>query len=578
MKDKSVIKKFYDILSEKQKKELYILTVFLFFGMLFEIFGLGLLMPSLGVLLDSNLAMSYPSMIPLLNKLGNPNQKKLILIVFSFLTIYYLVKTIYLVNLSYRQSKFSTNLSSNIAKRLFEGYMKQSYEFHLNKHSGILIRNINNEVSQITFVSQAIISFSIELTIILGVCVVLFFIEPIASITVLFFLTILVFAFYFTTKKKLASWGDIRQASSGNMNKQLLQGIGGIKEAKLSNTENYFIKEFNKYNTEHKLVMTKVNTLTLVPRIYLEFLSIVGLTIIVFLMILQGQPVSHLIPILGIFVAAAFRMMPSFNRVMNAMQQFKFANATINMLHGEFQLFGKSDIIMSNSKIFTFNNVIDVKNISYSYPEANKNVLNKINFSINKGDSIGIIGESGAGKSTLVDIILGLFSPSSGVIQVDDRNIQSNLKGWQKNIGYVPQTCYLIDDSIRNNIAFGIPDANIDENAILKAIKAANLFEFISKLDDGLNTHVGERGVRLSGGQRQRIAIARALYNDPEILILDEATSALDTNTEREVMQSINNLQGVKTLIIIAHRLSTIEKCNKIIQLKDGYLINNKIN
>jgi ABC-type multidrug transport system fused ATPase/permease subunit len=279
-----------------------------------------------------------------------------------------------------------------------------------------------------------------------------------------------------------------------------------------------------------------------------------------------------LIPILGVFVASAFRMIPSINRVMNSLQTIAFAQSVIDVLVEQFDVI-KSHLLKSDKKLkIKFENGVTVKNLNFKYSGSNKMTLNNIDFIIKKGDFIGFVGVSGSGKSTLIDNIVGLLEPSSGEISVDGININSNISMWQSTIGYVPQTIFLIDDSLRRNIALGIPDNDIDEKKISDAIKSAQLISVINKLSDGLDTIVGERGVRISGGERQRIGIARALYNDPDLLILDEATSSLDNETESDFMEAINALKGKKTILLVAHRLSTIRNCDKIYNLKNGML------
>jgi ABC-type multidrug transport system fused ATPase/permease subunit len=283
---------------------------------------------------------------------------------------------------------------------------------------------------------------------------------------------------------------------------------------------------------------------------------------------------QDIIPVLGLFVAAAFRLLPSLSRILSALHSLNYSSSVTNMLEKEVKLEVQEGCLKEKIDGSKFQDNIQLDNIKFTYPSSSKETLNKISINIGCMESIGFVGTSGAGKSTIIDIILGLLKPDSGRILVDGADIQNDLRGWQSQIGYVPQSVYLTDDTLRNNVAFGLSDENIDDNAVWHAIKAAQLEELVTGQPKGLKTVVGERGVLLSGGQRQRIGIARALYNSPSILVLDEATSSLDIDTEREIMETINVLHGSKTIIIVAHRLSTVEGCDRIYRLKDGRVIN----
>jgi ABC-type multidrug transport system fused ATPase/permease subunit len=306
---------------------------------------------------------------------------------------------------------------------------------------------------------------------------------------------------------------------------------------------------------------------------YLELLSILALALLVGISVYQNNRIDKILPIVTVFVAAAFRLIPSLNKIMGTMQTFRYANPVIDLLYNEFKNNSKksSSNICSSQLIFT--TTIDINNISFTFPESTRFSLNNISIKINKGESIGLIGSSGSGKSTLVDIIMGILEPDKGSILIDTININKNIKEWQKKIGYVPQNIYLLDDTLKANIAFGVDLKYIDNDKVIRALKIAELDDWIESLPEHLDTFVGEKGVRLSGGQIQRIGIARALYNDPDILILDEATSSLDTVTESRIMKSVNSLHGIKTLIIIAHRLSTVEKCDTVYKLEKGIVI-----
>jgi ABC-type multidrug transport system fused ATPase/permease subunit len=312
------------------------------------------------------------------------------------------------------------------------------------------------------------------------------------------------------------------------------------------------------------------------PRLYLEFMAVVALAGAVIMMMLQDKPLAGFVATLGIFVAGAFRMIPSVNRIMGSVQFIRYSGPVVDVLYKECKLIRDTDnegLSHSIGPNVLFNKEIELQNIDFTYALADHRSLDKISMKIAKGESVGFIGTTGSGKSTLIDIVLGLLSPDSGKVIVDGNNISENLRSWQNQIGYVPQTIYLTDDTIRRNVAFGVPDGLINNEAVEKAITAAQMTDVIEHLPKGMETFVGEHGVRLSGGQRQRIGLARALYNDPSLLVLDEATSALDSNTESDIMEAVLQLKNSKTIIIVAHRLSTLDNCDRIYKLEKGKII-----
>jgi ABC-type multidrug transport system fused ATPase/permease subunit len=569
------IKRGVKLLNASQKKEALILTFFLLLGVVFEMFGLSILLPAIGLLIDpKSVTNSLPNVIvnfPLLKG------KSLIYFGLLFIVLIYILKSLYLVYITWRQNKFTSYLSAELSERLFSGYLNLPYKNFLNRNSSVPISILQNEISSFSSVTQAIIQLFTELSVLLGVLITLLWIFTTGTIFVIIFFGITVYLFHSFSKKKLISWGQERHLLLIEANKGLIQGFGGIKDLKIYNKESYFISKY-KYSIDKSAQnFIKVNTLNFIPRYYLELLAVAGLVGIILIMVLNNEPLSSILPSLGIFVAAAFRMIPSVNRIMLSLQQIKYADITFEKLLSELNLVEdvKSSPKISNFEEICFNSLIEIKNLKFGYDNSNL-IINNINLTIGKGEVIGIIGTSGSGKSTLIDLVLGLLEPNSGEILVDNFSIYKNLNNWQKKIGYVPQSIFLTDDTLLNNIAFGIQEQHIDYQRVNEAIKKAQLDTFVSNLIEGINTPVGERGVKLSGGQRQRIGIARALYYDPQILILDEATSALDNNTENEVMNSIYEMSGTLTIIIIAHRLTTLNKCNRIIEVGNGIIINDR--
>ena len=438
-----------------------------------------------------------------------------------------------------------------------------------------MTRNIIGEAHEFSELLKSIIVLSIELVAVIGIATVLLIQEPFGSIIIFFFILFFSLIMQVLTKKKLLKWGSIRQQHDGLMKKKLAHGLLGIKNIKLKANESFFLNEFNFHNLKKVSVIAKQYALTFFPRLYLELLAVSGLVFYIIFSLNSSVKPELLLPTIGLFMAAAFRILPSANRIIGSFQYIRYSKPVVDIIYDEFNLINSNSYNPNLiSKNILFNKKIELKDICYSYEleESKENVLKKINLTINKGESIGIIGQSGSGKSTLIDILLGLLIPNSGSIELDGVLIPKNKLLWKSNVGYVPQSIFLSDDTIRKNIAFGVLEENIDSDNIARAISEAQLTDFINDLPDGINTIVGEQGDRISGGQKQRIGLARALYYDPSLLILDEATSALDNQTEKLIMETVFSLSDSKTIIIVAHRLSTLDNCTKIISLKNGII------
>ena len=565
-----MFKKIIFLLTSRQKKQLVFLGFALLIGVLLEMLGLGILLPVIGILLDQDIFDKFPILEQFFMLFGEPTQTQVVVIGMLTLVFFYLFKAFFLSFLAFFQSLFTAELTADIANKLFYGYLTSPYSFHIKKNTAELLRNVQNEVGQFSWLTHSIITLVVEFSIICGVIFTLLIIEPIGSLSVISFLSISIIIFHLFTKNKLTLWGIIRQSNLTKMNQHILQGLGGIKVVKYLGKEKYFLNKFSVHNDISKNIQTKITFMGQLPRLYLEFLCVFGLSALIIVMTVQGKPIEVLLPTIGVFAVAAFRMLPSANRILSSINMLKYSTPIVDLIYNEFLMFNKNEKLLFNKKDenFIFNKKISLSNIKFSYDKDY--VINDITINIKKGNIIGLIGESGSGKSTLVDLILGLFNPSSGTIKVDDKDISNNLKGWQKNIGYVPQSIYLNDDTIKNNVAFGVSENDIDEEKVINALKSAQLYKFVSSMENGINSSVGERGVSFSGGQKQRIGIARALYNNPSLLIFDEATSALDVSTEAEIMNTIFKFKKNKTIIMIAHRLSTVKKCDLIYKITKG--------
>jgi ABC-type multidrug transport system fused ATPase/permease subunit len=566
-----VAQKLWRILLPAQRRAVLVLLGLMLVGMVLETLGIGLVIPALALMSQTNFVTKYPRLLLLVRHLGNPSHEQLVIIGMLTLVAVYTIKVLFLGFLAWRQMTFVYGLQANVSQRLFIGYLRQPYTFHLQRNSAQLISNAVNETDQLTH-SGLIAGMTVltELLVILGISVLLIAIEPQGALLLVCTLGLAGWGFNQFTRTRILRWGEARVYHEGMRIQHLQQGLGGAKDVKLLGREEDFLSQYQFHNVNSARMGQYQKTLAQFPRLWLELLAIVGLTALVIVMITRGRPLDLLLPTVGLFAVAAFRLMPSVNRVLNGIQSLRFSLPVIDTIYDELSLLDRVEATPTSGSL-SFTSVLTLDNVSFSYESAEAPALCGISLTVSCGTSVGFIGGSGAGKSTLVDIILGLLTPTTGTVKVDGIDIQRSLRAWQDRIGYVPQFIFLTDDTLRRNIAFGIPADRIDDAAIWRSLRAAQLEEFVTSLPLGLDTVVGERGVRLSGGQRQRIGIARALYHDPSVLVLDEATSALDTGTEKDVMEAVRALRGVgKTLLIVAHRLSTVEHCDRLYKLERG--------
>lgn len=564
--------KLFHLLSPGQRRRAAVLLGLMFVGMLFETLGIGLVIPAFALMTQADVSLKYPWFAGWIGQAGNPSRATLVAWGMAALVVVYLTKAAFLALLAWYQARFVYQLQAGLSRALFAGYLRQPYAFHLQRNSAELIRNAIGQVADVTTVAQQALLLLTELLVLLGILVLLIYVEPFGALVVGAALAGAAWGFHRLSRNCLVRWGGERQYHEGKRIQHIQQGLGGIKEVQLLGREDDFLREYDVHNLGSAWVGQRQTTLQALPRLWLELLAIVGLAALVFGLIGQNKPVDSILPTLGVFAAAAFRIIPSVNRVLIAVQNFRFSSPAIESLDQEITGLSASPPLVSNEPLL-FCEEIRLDNITYTYPAAAQPALRGVCLDIHRGTSVGIIGGSGAGKSTLVDVLLGLLSPESGTVTVDGKPIHRNLRAWRDLIGYVPQFVFLTDDSLRRNVAFGLADSCIDDGKVWDTLRAAQLEDFARALPAGLNTSVGERGVSLSGGQRQRIGIARALYHDPAILVLDEATSSLDVATEEKVMEAVRLLHGKKTVVIIAHRLSTVSQCDWLFRIEHGVVV-----
>lgn len=568
-----MISKVFLILPKRRLRQFPFILFALIIGAAFEVVGIGLVIPLIDIILDSNniVIEFFRSTLPSLSS------QNILLLTIALFAIIYIVKGLYQSGLVWLTGKYTFSVKADVNNKLMTKYLTAPYEYHLQKNSAQLIRNLTTESSQLanSALNPLLIILS-ESVVIIAIAIFLMVIEPIGTLIVMLLLISLSFAFQRLIGGYTSHLGIVRQNADGMVIQKSQEALGGIKEVKILGKEEQFLNQFSKHNRTAADVTAKQYALSQIPRMYLETIGFLIFSLLISLLVVQGNDYQQVIPVVGVFALSAFRLLPCANRVLSAVNTLRFAEQVVASIYEQlstntptYQFTAGVDSYIEHS---SFKQSIKIDGLCYQYPGTQDLALSDINLTIFKGESIGIVGKSGAGKSTLSDTILGLLKPSAGSIYVDGLDIHENIKSWQNLIGYVQQDIYLTDDSILNNIAFGEIDEEIDSNRIKAAITEARLDEFIISLPEGINTYLGERGVRLSGGQKQRIGIARALYRNTPILVFDEATSSLDNDTEMEIVSAIKSFKGVRTTIVIAHRLSTIEHCDRVIELKNGHI------
>jgi ABC-type bacteriocin/lantibiotic exporter with double-glycine peptidase domain len=562
---------------------MFLLLPVIIVGMTLETLSVGMVVPTLGILMNETYFDRFPELMLFLDYLDNPSHEKLIFIGLSGLTSAFVLKNCFLFYQVHCQGTFVYGAQREIGVQLFQTYLKKGYLFHVRTNSATLLRNLTTEInSYCGFFLMPAINLLTETLVVLAILSLVFWLEPKGTLFLIFILGILIYLFVKTTNRIVGSWGKKRIVAEEEKLKHLQQGFGGIKEIILSGKLNYFIKRFRQPNHISGLMNKREYIFQYVPKQGVEIIAICGLVGMCLFLISQGKPKEEVTHMLGLMATAGFRMIPSFSRILNNLQSIRYGWASVDALSDEFNVTMENGEVLSYTstrtnigKLDVIKNEISLSKISFTYAGETKEVLSRIDLNIKKGETIGLSGESGSGKSTLTNVFLGLLQPSSGEIHIDDHLLnENNVSDWQQMVGYVPQDIYLLDDTLRRNIAFGVEDSQIDDDRVISVLRMAKLEGLVAQNKSGIDLVLGERGARLSGGQKQRIGIARALYNDPQVIILDEATSALDNKTEKEILNTLKPLQGDKTFLIIAHRQTSLDLCDKVYELKDGVFVN----
>ena len=571
---KKMLKEIFYVFNRRQKVKLGFLLIIIVIGSFLELMGVTLILPFVNAIISPSSLMENQYIKIICSMFGITDSLQLIILLSVVLIAVYMLKNIYLIFMTNCQYRFVYNSQRRLAGRMMKCYIRQPYVYHLSHSSAEIMRNMDGDVKNFFSAVISLLQLFTECCVCLVLVAYLFYRDKTITLGVCVILGLFLCVYMFYIRKKVTVMGSDTRDCLAAINVDILQAFGGIKEVKILDKEKFFTRNFDRDYAVYADRQTKYFIYGLVPRPMMETVCIVGMLIIIIVKLLNGTHPNYFIPTISIFAIAAFRMLPSFSRITNAINNIMYQRASVTALYQdlrameeiEYRVQDKGNAIKTE---MVFQKEIEVQHVDFKYPDSEHYVLKDVSLKIPKNKSVALIGPSGEGKTTLADIILGLLDVENGKILIDGEDIQENMSGWHRKLGYIPQSIYLVDDSIKKNIAYGIEERDIDEKKLWKVLEDAQIKDFVLELEHGIDTMVGERGVRLSGGQRQRIGIARALYGNPEVLILDEATSALDNDTEAAVMDAINHLSGNKTLIIIAHRLSTIKDCDIVYEVKN---------
>lgn len=569
-----VLKKFYKLLNKHQRNRVVILFFMMLAGACFEVLGVSMMLPLVTALMNADIITENELCAWVCKIFGITSHVDFVIWCIVVLVMIFIVKAVYLTFEYSIQYRFVYNNRFMTQARLLAAYLNRPYEYFLSAQSGEIIRIVQEDANNAFNMLTDILSFATEAVVAVAVIITIFVINPFMTVFVAVMLALLIMLITKLLRPLLRREGETYQKTYAAANKWLLQSISGIKEVKVTQTEHFFLDNFMKHGQKMVNAARWNSTMQSVPRNLIELVSISSMMVVLGIMIAAGYDMDALIPSLSAFVMAAVKLLPSANRMLISVAQATFYEPALdNMLENLSML---EEEFMEETMIgdaLPLKKEIRLADIVYSYPDSEKKVFDHADLAVPVGSSIGIIGTSGAGKTTAVDIMLGLLRPQEGQILADGIDVSSNMQGWLPHIGYIPQMIFMLDDTVRENVVFGHTVNTRTDDAVWTALEEAQLADFVKGLPKGLDTEIGERGMRLSGGQRQRIGIARALFANPDVLVFDEATSALDNETEEAIMHSIHALHGKKTMIIIAHRLTTIQGCDAVYRAEGGKLI-----
>ncbi|MBQ7431049.1 MAG: ABC transporter ATP-binding protein [Butyrivibrio sp.] len=579
---RKILQKMMVLLDQKQKKQMIGIIFMMLIGGVLESLGIAMIVPVMTTVMDPDSVEKSDILRPIYHGLGLTDTLQLAAIIMVALVLVFVVKNIFLYFMNVVQLRFVYTNQFATSRRMMINFMKRPYEYYLGADTAVIQRNITSDVNNMYGLILSCLQLTSEIIVFICLVTILLYSDAGMTMFIAGLLVVVLLVIKYVIKPVMKKAGEDNQDYYSGLYKWIDESVTGIKEIKIAAKENYFINGYANCGAGYVNAVQKYNLYNSTPRLLIETISIAGMIGYMLFVMKRGVSITDLLPQLTVLAAAAARLLPSANRInnyMTAISYFEpfFMNVSDNLqteIHDDKVSYDADRYLQKNNvDKLPVTQKIELKNIVYQYPNTETPVLDDADMTIPVGKSVGIVGTSGAGKTTIVDVMLGLLQPKSGEILADGVEVRDHYQSWLKNIGYIPQTIFMLDSTIRKNVAFGYDDDDIDDSKVWQALKEAQLDEYVKGLPEGLDTKIGERGIRLSGGQRQRIGIARALMEDPEVLVLDEATSALDNETEAAIMDSINRLHGRKTLIIIAHRLQTIEKCDIVYRVKDGKVV-----
>lgn len=571
-----IFKKLNYILDKKQKINIVVLAVMIFIGGILETLSISAMLPVVWVIIDAESVQNNKYCQWIMQLLHIQNMQGFIIMLLVSLMIMYVLKNAYLLLLTSEQNRFISVNRNRLISQVLREFLNRPYEFYLDADIPTVFRLTDSDIPNVFGILMAIISLASEVVVFVLICGVLIATDWKLVMVLIFISGIVTLVLFKVLKPKLNSLGMTNQAIQSRIAKWRIQAIYGIKDVKVLHREAFFADNYESNGKIGAKLNQKYAIINALPRILIETIFMVSILGYLVVCVALGDDMTQMLPTLTAFGLAAVRLLPCVNRINTYLTDISYFRPCLDYVYENMNIneiskkTNQTLLPVDETKTMQLRNKIELKDIVYAYPNTDTLIFNHADMEIPYGKSIGIMGPSGAGKSTIVDILLGLLKVHEGQILCDGDNVFDNYPAWLAQIGYIPQSIYLVDEPIRNNIAFGIADDEIDDNRIWQVLEEAQLKEFIQTLPEGLDTTIGDRGVRLSGGQRQRLGIARALYHNPEILVFDEATSALDNETEAAVMEAINSFHGKKTMVIIAHRLNTIEKCDIIYKVEGG--------